>query len=74
MKIPVIALANVDADPDMVEYLVPGNDKSRKSINWFLGRIESAVEEAAAMRASAKLAEEKAKAETPPADKAKNSL
>ncbi len=66
LKIPVIALANVDADPDVVDYLVPGNDKSRKSINWFLGKIESAIEEAIALRASAKLAEEKAKVEAAP--------
>lgn len=44
-KIPVIALGNVDADPDAVDYLVPGNDKARKSIGWFLGKIETAIAE-----------------------------
>ena len=49
--IPVIALANVDADPDMIDYLVPGNDKSRTSVSWFLGNVEEAVREGLAERA-----------------------
>lgn len=53
MKIPIIALANVDADPDVVGYLVPGNDKSRKSMNWFLAKIGAAIEEGIRLRAAA---------------------
>jgi len=49
-KIPVIAFANVDANPDEVDYLVPGNDKAKKSIDWFLGKIEKAIEEGISMR------------------------
>jgi len=49
--IPVIALANVDADPDMIDYLVPGNNKSRTSVSWFLGNVEKAVREGLAERA-----------------------
>ena len=44
-KIPIVALANVDANPDVIDYLVPGNDKARKSIEWFLGHVEKAIEE-----------------------------
>jgi small subunit ribosomal protein S2 len=44
-KIPVVALANVDADPDVVDYLVPGNDKARMSVTWFLGNVEKAMRE-----------------------------
>src|SRR6266481_1031439 len=63
MKIPVIALANVDSDPDMIEYPVVGNNKSVKSIDWFLGKIIEAMKEGIAERAKVlKLAEE-AKAE-----------
>ena len=36
-KIPVVALANVDADPDKITYVVPGNDKAKKSIEWWSG-------------------------------------
>jgi small subunit ribosomal protein S2 len=42
-KIPIVALANVDADPDEIDYIVPGNDKARKSIEWFLGKMEQAI-------------------------------
>ena len=49
-KIPVVALSNVDADPDDVEYLVPGNDKAKRSIEWFFERVEKAIDEGIAMR------------------------
>ncbi len=44
-KIPIVAFANVDADPDVIDYLVPGNDKSKKSIEWFFSKIEAAMHE-----------------------------
>ncbi len=50
-KIPVVALANVDADPDKINYVVPGNDKAKKSIEWFLERVGKAYEEGVAARA-----------------------
>lgn len=50
LKIPVIALSNVDSDPDLIDYIVPGNDKARKSIEWFLRKIELAIEDGLAMR------------------------
>jgi len=72
-KIPIVAFANVDADPDVVDYLVPGNDKSRKSIEWFLGKVEAAIEEGlklkaaqAAQAAEAAAAAQAAKPETQP--------
>lgn len=45
MKIPVVAFANVDADPDVLDYFVVGNCKARKSVSWFLGKIKGAIEE-----------------------------
>jgi len=65
LKIPVIALANVDSNPDEIDYLVPGNDNARKSTTWFLGKIETAIEEGLALKASAaaqKAVEDAAKA------------
>jgi len=50
-RIPVVALANVDADPDAIDYLVPGNDKARTSVSWFLGNIQKAIKEGIALRA-----------------------
>ena len=50
-KIPVVALANVDADPDKISYIVPGNDKSKRSIEWFIERVGKAYEEGLKLRA-----------------------
>jgi small subunit ribosomal protein S2 len=58
-RIPIVAFANVDADPDVIDYLVPGNDKARMSVSWFLDNIEKAVKEGIAERAMAVAAKEK---------------
>jgi small subunit ribosomal protein S2 len=62
-KIPVISLANVDADPDKIAYIVPGNDKAKKSIEWFLDRIGNAYEEGLKLRAVAAAAAAEVKQE-----------
>jgi small subunit ribosomal protein S2 len=43
MKVPVIAFANVDADPEMIKYVVPGNNRGRKSVSWFLEHLSTAL-------------------------------
>jgi small subunit ribosomal protein S2 len=48
LGIPVIAFGNVDAAPDGIEYLVPGNVQGRKSVTWFLGKVRAALEKAPA--------------------------
>jgi small subunit ribosomal protein S2 len=69
-KIPIIALGNVDADPDLIDYLVPGNDKAKKSIEWFLLKMEGAIEKGLKMRVAAKAEADKA-AEAKAAEAAK---
>ena len=44
-KIPVVTLADVNGDPDGLDYFVVGNNKARKSVQWFLARIEEALNE-----------------------------
>lgn len=56
-KIPVVAFANVDADPDLIDYLVPGNDKARSSIIWFMEKLSSAIAEGMAARTVAVIPE-----------------
>ena len=56
-KIPIVAFANIDADPDLIDYLVPGNDKAKKSIDWVLAKIEKAIEEGVKLRAVPKATE-----------------
>jgi small subunit ribosomal protein S2 len=45
-KIPVIALANVDANLSLIDYVVPGNTKNFKSVEWFLNEIKDLLLEA----------------------------
>ncbi|MBI5220557.1 MAG: 30S ribosomal protein S2 [Candidatus Liptonbacteria bacterium] len=40
MNIPIVAFANVDTNPAVIERLVPGNTKARQSVSWFLEKVE----------------------------------
>ncbi|HEY4526147.1 MAG TPA: 30S ribosomal protein S2 [Candidatus Paceibacterota bacterium] len=59
MRVPVVGFSNTDVDPDMVDYLVLGNNKARAGVNWFLDKIKEAVKSGIAQRAVVKPAEEK---------------
>jgi small subunit ribosomal protein S2 len=50
LKIPVIAIINTDTDPELVNYPIPANDRSKSSIDWILGRLEKAIEEGRAIK------------------------
>ncbi|MDP2599015.1 MAG: 30S ribosomal protein S2 [Candidatus Liptonbacteria bacterium] len=63
LKIPVVALANIDSDPDLIDHLVAGNDNARKSIDWFLGKLEATITEGLAGKAAAMAAQVKKIAE-----------
>ena len=51
-NVPIVALANMDADPDDIDYCVPGNDKAKTSITWFLKNIETAIKEGISKRST----------------------
>lgn len=40
MKIPVVGIANTDAEPSDAQYVVPANDKSKKSIDLIIGALK----------------------------------
>jgi small subunit ribosomal protein S2 len=67
LGIPVVALANSDADPDAIEYSVLGNTKARTSIIWFLEQIATAIRAGRKDAESAKLAAAAAVKEAAPA-------
>lgn len=46
MKIPVIAMVNTDINPEIVDYPIPANERSRLSIEWILSKLEEAVNQA----------------------------
>ena len=45
LKIPVVGILNTDTDPELVQYPIPANDRSKSSIDWILARLEKTVEE-----------------------------
>ena len=45
LKIPVVALADTNANPDLIQYVVPGNDDAIRSIKLVTSAIASAAVE-----------------------------
>lgn len=43
MGITVVAITDSNADPDQVDFLIPGNDDSLKSIHFFIKEFESVL-------------------------------
>ncbi|HSK19392.1 MAG TPA: 30S ribosomal protein S2, partial [Longimicrobiales bacterium] len=45
LGIPVIAIADTNADPDLIDYAVPGNDDAIRSVQLIAGAIADAIEQ-----------------------------
>ncbi len=45
MKIPVVAFANIDCNPDVLNYFVVGNSKAKKSVDWFMDKMAEGIRE-----------------------------
>ncbi len=43
LGIPVVALVDTNANPLLVDYPIPANDDSIKSLKWVLGKIEETI-------------------------------
>jgi small subunit ribosomal protein S2 len=43
LKIPVIAITDTNADPDQIEYLIPGNDDAIRAVRLLTGMIAEAA-------------------------------
>ncbi|MFN3966080.1 MAG: 30S ribosomal protein S2 [Endomicrobiia bacterium] len=43
MSIPIVAICDTDADPDFIDYVIPGNDDAVRSIKLFCSIIADAV-------------------------------
>jgi len=46
LGLPVIAITDTNADPDMIDYPIPGNDDAIRSVSVITGGIADAVEQA----------------------------
>ncbi|MCY4063538.1 MAG: 30S ribosomal protein S2 [Chloroflexi bacterium] len=53
LKIPVMALVDTNADPDMVDHILPANDDAMRSIRLLIGALADAVNEGHNLRQSA---------------------
>ncbi|MBI04804.1 MAG: 30S ribosomal protein S2 [Pelagibacteraceae bacterium] len=47
LNIPIIAIADSNADPDMIDYIIPGNDDAIRSIGLYKKYFQETIEEAA---------------------------
>lgn len=52
LGIPVIAMADTNANPDVVDYIIPANDDAVKAVKLITGRIAAAAAEGAKAHAS----------------------
>jgi small subunit ribosomal protein S2 len=46
LGIPVIAIADTNADPDLIDYPIPGNDDAIRAVSLIAGAVADAVEQA----------------------------
>ena len=58
LKIPVMALVDTNANPDMVDHILPANDDAMRSIRLLIGALADAVIEGHNLRQSAGIEEE----------------
>ena len=52
LNIPVVCLADTDADPDNIDYLIPGNDDAIRSVKLITSKLADAVAEGKELRAN----------------------
>lgn len=50
LKIPVLALADTNSDPDVIDYIIPANDDAVRAIKLLVASLAEAVREGQAMR------------------------
>jgi small subunit ribosomal protein S2 len=43
LRIPIVAMVDTNCDPDLIDYIIPGNDDAIRAIKLFTGRMSDAV-------------------------------
>ncbi len=43
LSIPIIAIVDTNCDPDLIDYVIPGNDDAIRAIKLFLGKVADAI-------------------------------
>jgi small subunit ribosomal protein S2 len=54
LRIPVIAIVDTNCDPDVIDYVIPGNDDALRAIKLFTSRLADALLAGRDMQASAR--------------------
>ena len=49
LSIPIIAIVDTNCDPDLIDYVIPGNDDAIRAIKLFLGKVADAILEGSAV-------------------------
>jgi small subunit ribosomal protein S2 len=49
LQIPVVAIVDTNCDPDLIDYLIPGNDDATRAIQLYCSRVADAALEGAAL-------------------------
>ena len=63
MGIPVVSIVDTNSDPDLVDWVIPGNDDALRAIRLFTTKIADAVVEGRGQYGQTQVAEEKAAAD-----------
>jgi len=50
LRIPIVAIVDTDCDPDLIDYVIPGNDDALRAIRLFAERIASAFDDGRQLR------------------------
>ena len=58
LGIPVLGIVDTNSDPDLVDYVVPGNDDAVKSVSLLLGALNNAVLEVKGLETTDYLSED----------------
>jgi len=65
LEIPVVAIADTDANPDLIRYPIPGNDDALRSVKLLVKLITDAIAEGQAAQPAAKAGDEEGAEATP---------
>ena len=68
LNIPVIAVVDTNSDPDVVDYVIPGNDDALRAIRLFASKVSDAVIEGQQMASEPQFAEHRDEAAVAAAD------
>lgn len=65
LSIPVLGIVDTNANPDVIDYIIPGNDDAMRSIRLLVSAVADAVLEGKAMRKGEVVEEEEVEEEVP---------